>query len=191
MRNLILMVFLTLFMGVISCAPRDISTDTDEVLIFRSIMVPANVVTGNPIETSNARAQAKVTLIGNSLKVSGTFENLSSPLRDIEDQPDNPGVHIHPGAAGEENSYIYGLQVELNEDERSGTFYGAFSLSDEEVSLLLDERLYLDIHTVNNDPGEVRGQIRPVDEDAVGARIHKLGIDPKSVSLLDLDMTPC
>ena len=41
----------------------------------------------------------------------------------------------------------------------SGTFSGADVLTPENLAGLLDGRTYLNVHTENNGPGEIRGQV--------------------------------
>lgn len=164
-----------------------------DTLTFTASLRPHHVVTGQPEDSTQATAEATAWLIGNQLMVEGTFRDLSSSLRDIEDTPDDPGIHIHPGAEGEENSYLYGLQVTLNPDERSGRLHGVVELTEDEVALLLSERLYLDIHTTQHDPGEVRDQLRPADPDGVAARAAVApGVALAAVlNALCTDVTPC
>jgi hypothetical protein len=165
--------------------------ETTEPLHFSAELVPENVVTGSPEETSDAHASVSAVLDGNTLTVNGAFFGLSSPLRDIDETPDDPGVHIHPGAAGEENPYLYGLQAELNEDERSGAFFGTIELSDEEVALLLDERLYIDIHTVEHGPGEVRDQFRAQDAAEAQTRAERVARELSVPGLGELAVRTC
>jgi hypothetical protein len=178
-------------LSVMACSTKDVKTATEPVYTFSAQMVPENVVTGNPEENSNATGGARLTLMGNELTVTGEFEDLTSELRDLEEKPGDPGVHIHPGAEGEENSYLYGLEVKLHQDGRSGTFFGTFQLSDEEVALLVDGKLYIDVHTVEHDPGELRDQIRPFRDEEFETFLSTLTVDPNSVSPLDLNLTMC
>lgn len=127
---------------------------------------------------TGARGRAIGVLKGHRFTVEGTFTGLSSALRDLEKTPDDPGVHLHRGAAGETTHYFFGLRVTLNADERSGTFSGAVDLDDEQRALLLSNRLYVDIHTVQHGPGEVRDQWRPVDPDAA-ARLRAALAQPE------------
>jgi len=168
------------------------SQDSETVpLAFTAEMIPDEVVTGSPEQGSRAQARATLILSDNTLYVHGAFTGLSSRLRDIDETPDNPGIHLHPGARGEENSYIYGLEASLNEDERSGTFNGTFELTDEEMVLLLDDRLYLDIHTVEFDPGEVRGQIEPSDREEAERRLERISISPEEVVASEIATAFC
>lgn len=113
---------------------------------------------------TTATASATAFLVDDMLIVGGAFAGLSSDLRDLEDDPLDPSVHIHPGAADETNSYIYGLVAQLVETEQpSGTVSGTFFLSDEEIAMLRAETLYMDIHTEDFEDGELRDQLRPAE----------------------------
>ncbi len=117
--------------------------------------------------SSNATATA--TLSGSNLMVTGEFTNLEGPLRDFTTDPvDNPelnarltsAVHIHMGVTGENGPFQFPLTV-TSADNRTGTFMGSFTLSDAQVDAFMNDRLYYDIHTAANRPGELRGQILP------------------------------
>ena len=130
------------------------------------------------VETA-ATGKAVAVLVGNRFMVNGSFSGLSSPLRDLEAKPTDPGVHLHRGAAGETTPYFHGLQVQLNADGRSGIFFGAVTLDAAQQDLLLTGRTYVDIHTVKFGPGEVRDQWRPLNpaaaEKAHTALVHERG----------------
>ena len=117
------------------------------------------------VETA-ATARATGVLVGDRFTVHGSFSGLSSPLRDIEKKPDDPGVHLHRGAPGETTPYFHGLQVRLSADERSGIFYGTATLDPDQLKRLLANQTYVDIHTVKHGPGELRDQWRPLDKAA-------------------------
>ena len=118
---------------------------------------------------SSAVGKATGVLVGNRFTVHGSFSGLSSPLRDLTTKPDDPGIHLHRGAPGETTPYFKGLQVRLNPDGRSGVFFGTATLDSAQLDLLLASRTYVDIHTVQHGPGEVRDQWRPLDPDAASA----------------------
>ena len=126
-----------------------------------------------------ATGKALAVLVGNQFRVNGSFSGLSSPLRDLETKPADPGVHLHRGAAGETTPYFHGLQVRLNADGRSGIFFGVVTLDAAQQDLLLTGRTYVDIHTVKFGPGEVRDQWRPLSpaaaEQAHAALLHEHG----------------
>lgn len=124
---------------------------------------------------SAAASKATGVLAGNQFTVHGSFTGLSSPLRDLEQKPDDPGVHLHRGAPGTTTPYFHGLRVTLNPDGRSGIFHGVATLTDEQRKALLATETYIDIHTVKFGPGEVRDQWRPADKAAAAAMLAKLG----------------
>jgi hypothetical protein len=151
------------------------------VLALLAAPGPGDVSHGTPLEfvaelrgehvapeavRTGATGRAIGVLVGNRFTVQGSFTGLSSALRDIAQTPDDPGVHLHRGAPGETTPYFFGLRVRLNADERSGIFWGTTDLDEEQRALLLSNRLYVDIHTVQHYPGEVRDQWRPLDPDA-------------------------
>lgn len=144
-----------------------------EPLVFLADM-QGRFVAPAAVDTA-AAAKATGVLVGNAFTVHGSFTGLSSPLRDLEKTPDDPGVHLHRGAAGQTSHYFKGLRVRLNADARSGIFWGVVTLTDEQVRALLSVETYIDIHTVAFKPGEVRDQWRPADPDAAAARLAALG----------------
>jgi hypothetical protein len=128
------------------------------------------------VETA-ATARATGVLVGNRFTVHGSLSGLSSPLRDLEKKPDDPGVHLHRGAPGETTPYFHGLQVRLDPGGRSGIFFGTAVLDEEQLKRLLANETYVDIHTVKYGPGELRDQWRPLDREAAGRLAASLGVD--------------
>lgn len=126
---------------------------------------------------SMATGRATAVLTGSRLTVHGSFTALSSALRDIEKTPDDPGVHLHRGAPGETTPYFFGLRVQLNADGRSGVFFGSTELDAEQRAALLSNRMYVDIHTVQHGPGEVRDQWHPADPAGAARVLASLGGD--------------
>jgi hypothetical protein len=143
-----------------------------EALTFVADLRGALVAPGK-VDTP-ATAKATGVLVGNTFTVHGSFSGLSSPLRDIENKPEDPGIHLHRGAPGETTPYFHGLQVRLNADGRSGIFFGTATLDAAIVEQLLSARTYVDIHTVKFGPGEVRDQWRPADPTAAAGRLALL-----------------
>ncbi|MFQ5570027.1 MAG: Ig-like domain-containing protein [Rhodothermales bacterium] len=97
-------------------------------------------------------------LDGSDLRVAGGFNGLESDF--------NPeiagGSHLHGAPAGENGSILHGLTPTLDADNRGGTFAAAdntFALSSDDVEKLLDGGIYVNIHTVDQPPGELRGQV--------------------------------
>jgi hypothetical protein len=155
---------------LVALAPLE-ARNAPEPLVFEAILRGANVAPA-AVET-DATAVATAVLVGNTLTVVGSFTGLGSALRDIDETPEDPGIHIHPGARGETNPYLFGLSAVLNADGRSGIFSGRFTLTDDQVAMLRSGRIYIDIHTRDHVGGEVRDQMRAGGPDA-GARARAI-----------------
>jgi hypothetical protein len=143
-----------------------------EALLFVADMQGRHVAPAAVDTPASARASA--VLIGDRFVVHGSFSGLSSALRDINMKPDDPGVHLHRGAPGIVTPYFHGLEVTLNDDERSGIFHGVATLTAEQKQAVVSGEAYVDIHTVKFGPGEVRGQWRPLDAQAAAKLLARL-----------------
>ncbi len=155
---------LALLLTITAVQPGSSQTPADPPLVFVAelrggLVAPAAVQTA-------ASGRATAVLVGSQFTVHGSFAGLSSALRDIDKTPDDPGIHLHRGAPGETTPYFFGLSAQLNADERSGIFFGRTELDDDQRALLLSDRLYVDIHTAQHGPGELRDQWRPLDPSA-------------------------
>lgn len=115
-----------------------------------------------PPQDTTSTGNFDVTLLGNELRVEGSFSDLTSDLffvggPDPVGNPESP-IHIHIGKAGANGPILRNLSVKDHGDG-SGTFTGRFTLSEEEVALAKADGLYINVHTLNNLGGELRGQI--------------------------------
>lgn len=165
------MLLATLALGAAITGGGDAQTTAAEPLIFVADMQGRFVA---PAVETAASARASAVLIGSRFTVHGSFTALSSALRDINKMPEDPGVHLHRGAPGITTPYFHGLQVTLNDDERSGIFHGIATLTDEQKQAVLGGDAYVDIHTVTFGPGEVRGQWRPLDAETAARLLAAL-----------------
>ena len=113
-------------------------------------------------------------LRGNRLTVSGSFSDLGSNFNE------SPGAHIHYGRAGENGSVAFPFDVDTGdaEDARDGVVAGpanTFELTEHDILALAAGELYVNIHSEENQPGEIRGQLlldpnsAPVDDPAITA----------------------
>ncbi|MCH8488134.1 MAG: CHRD domain-containing protein [Candidatus Cyclonatronum sp.] len=110
-----------------------------------------------PVQT-NAFGGVAVELRGTELTLSGSFNDLGSNFIG------SPGAHIHEGAAGTNGGVIFDLEPELDstDDARNGIFdanANVFSLSTDQLIQLVSGELYINVHSVENMPGEIRGQL--------------------------------
>ena len=113
-------------------------------------------LTGNnetpPILTSGHGALI-LELNDNEITLSGSFSDLSSEYT---------ASHIHLGFAGQAGGVEVGLDATLDDDEMSGVYEAAnntYTLTESQIDMLLNRELYLNIHSENFPPGEIRGQL--------------------------------
>lgn len=113
-----------------------------------------------PMVSTYGSGQVLAHVIGNTVRVIGSFDNLSSAVdRDIAG-----GTHLHPGYAGENGPVSFPLNVTLNAGNRSGGFQfggNTYELRDGQRDTLLARGFYLNIHTAAYPTGEIRGQLLP------------------------------
>jgi hypothetical protein len=118
-----------------------------------------------PVET-DASGSVEAELDGLTLTLSGSFEGLES------DYNAEIGSHIHGGAAGQNGPVLIPLAPTLDGDNRGGTFEAAnntFTLTQGLADSLAAGLFYINIHTVDNPSGEIRGQLL---EAGGGARVQ-------------------
>lgn len=111
-----------------------------------------------PVSVSGDGA-VTATLNGTSLIVTGSFDNLAS------DYNPSIGSHIHRGAAGTNGPVVVPLSPTLETDNRGGSFEAAnntFTVRESFADSLRAGLAYVNIHTVANPSGAIRGQLFPI-----------------------------
>jgi glucose/arabinose dehydrogenase/plastocyanin len=108
----------------------------------------------NPVTNSVGTGSATFALVGNQLTFNISYRNLSGNAI---------AAHIH-GPADENGAT--GVMVDLGPHNggafgASGNMSGTVTLTRAQLAALVDGLTYVNIHTVLNQGGEVRGQIRP------------------------------
>ena len=88
-----------------------------------------------------------LTLNGNALSVEGNFSGMSSATT---------MGHIHNGPPAQPGPVVHRLEVTA---APSGNISAELELTDEQVTALRNNELYVQIHSENNAPGELRGWI--------------------------------
>lgn len=103
-----------------------------------------------PSVITAANGRVKATLCGNILNVNGCIKNLESNFI---------SGHIHFGIAGTNGPVIFPLNIPIVPGMRSACFDNNFMLTNNQINQLINRELYINIHTVNNPNGEIRGQL--------------------------------
>lgn len=88
-----------------------------------------------------------LTLSGNTLEVSGTFAGMSSTAT---------GAHLHNGPPAQPGPVVHTLEID---EATGGEISASLELTDEQVEALRNNALYIQVQSVNNAPGELRGWI--------------------------------
>ncbi|WP_116124668.1 CHRD domain-containing protein [Lewinella sp. IMCC34183] len=126
-------------------------------MVFRAHLSGANEW---PVVSTDASGQVLVHLDGNTIRVLGTFGDLSGPVATTI----GGGAHLHPGYAGQNGAIAVSLLPRLTPDSLGGTFRltdNRYTVTDAQKSAMLDRGLYLNIHTSPHPAGELRGQVLP------------------------------
>ena len=111
-----------------------------------------------PPVTTTATGEATATASGFTLSVVGSFTGLES---DLEDVATFGPAHIHVAPAGSNGGVAFALTVD-SADLRSGTLaLTDETMSEEQRAAFVAGEFYVNIHTVGNGSGEIRGQFEP------------------------------
>jgi len=107
---------------------------------------------------SSGSGGLKLELNGNILTCSGSFNNLDGQF----DVNIAGGAHIHAGENGANGGILFELEPELSANLKSGVFpaeHNVYTLTTDQLDLLLHGEFYANIHTTAVASGEIRGQI--------------------------------
>lgn len=145
---------LPLFAGFLVLSTGCPTDDPDaDVSDYRVELVGENQ---NPPVATPANGEMTVTLDENRiLTIDGSFDNLVSQLRSVEGSP----IHIHVGGMDENGPIVFRVDVDANDDQRSGTFSMTQQLAADQVRLFENNEYYLNIHSNAYPDGELRGQL--------------------------------
>ncbi len=112
-----------------------------------------------PAVNSSSTGRLHVTYNGDqTISVSGSFNGLEGDLNTAL----AGGAHLHLAPRGENGGVIFPLNSQVSADNRNGVFLPAdntFTLSSDQVAALFEEGIYVNIHSLVNIPGELRGQL--------------------------------
>lgn len=116
----------------------------EEVYRARLSPMPTTPQTVNEIL---GEGEVILTLNGNSLSVQGNFSGMSSVAS---------GAHVHNGPPAQPGPVVHTLDIT---SAPSGEISGVLELTDAQVEALISNELYIQVHSENNAPGELRGWI--------------------------------
>ncbi len=146
-RNAIFALALVAIPGIVATA----AAQSAPLEVFSANLSPRNVV---PPVNTGASGFAVAVLDGNQLDVLGSFQALSSPVaRELRG-----GAHIHQGGPSDNGPILFSLNVD---GTVAGSIRGTFQLTADQVKSLKAGDLYIQIHSENHKPGEMRAQLRP------------------------------
>ncbi len=114
----------------------------------------------NPSVLTAGRGLVTATLRGNLLSFEGDF----SQLDDDFDASIAGGAHVHTAIAGKNGPITFLLTTDVDGDLRGGSFAAAdntFTLDASQLASLEANALYINIHTLGQPSGEIRGQVLP------------------------------
>ncbi len=149
-----------------------ISAQTDS---FRARLSPLPV-NGGTVQTITGLGQVRATLDGNQLTVEGTYQGMGSPAT---------AAHLHFGAPGRPGPLAQPLEVTSSPE---GEISGTAELTDAQVDALQAQSLYVQIHSVENPGGELRGWIFSIE--SIGAVAANMVSESLTVDDLVRDFVP-
>ena len=106
--------------------------------------------TPQTVSTITGGGEVQLTLLGKTLTAIGAFSGMSSAATN---------AHIHYGPPAQPGPVIHHLNFDENV---SGEVSITIDLSEEQISALKSNSLYIQIHSIKNPAGELRGWAFPV-----------------------------
>ena len=114
--------------------------------VYRARLSPMPT-TPQTVNETTGEGEVILTLEGNTLTVEGSFSGMSSAAI---------AAHLHNGPPAQPGPVAHALEVQ---EAASGDIFAMLELTDEQVQALRDNALYVQVHSENNGPGELRGWI--------------------------------
>lgn len=107
-----------------------------------------------PAVETEASGTVTAALEGDSLHITGQFSGLSSEY---------VASHIHKAVEGENGSPIITLEPTVGDDKMSGSWDSTYVVTEDQITALQADSLYINVHSTDHKSGEIRGQLMPVD----------------------------
>jgi hypothetical protein len=105
--------------------------------------------TPQTVSTITGGGEVQLSLVGKTLTVLGGFSGMSSAAT---------SAHIHNGPPAQPGPAIHQLNVS---ETVGGELSTTLDLSEEQISALRSNSLYIQIHSITNPAGELRGWVFP------------------------------
>ncbi len=113
---------------------------------FRARLSPMPT-TPQTVTTITGEGEVVLTLNGNTLTVTGDFAGMNSAAT---------MAHVHNGPPAQPGPVVHQLEVTKM---TGGEISAILELSDEQVTALHNNELYIQVHSETNPPGELRGWV--------------------------------
>lgn len=114
--------------------------------VYRARLSPMPT-TPQTVDEILGEGEVILTLNGNTLTVQGEFSGMSSMAT---------GAHLHNGPPAQPGPVVHTLEID---QATSGSISAILELTAELVAALRSNSLYVQVHSQNNAPGELRGWI--------------------------------
>lgn len=114
--------------------------------VYRARLSPMPT-TPATVDEITGEGEVILTLNGNTLTLEGQFAGMSSAAT---------AAHLHNGPMAQPGPVIHTLNVD---QAAMGTITATLELSDDQIAELASNALYIQVHSENNPPGELRGWI--------------------------------
>ena len=151
-KNLYTLLTLSLFVlfGIIGCSEDDDSSTTETRSIVQSFDVPLSYRNSIPaVEGRSETGEAYIRIIGSTMYY-------KIIVNDLDESDSITAGHIHQGSATENGDVIINLEI-TNEDELNVT--KTLMLSEDLLNSLMNDNLYINVHSVQQALGLLRGQV--------------------------------
>ena len=113
---------------------------------FRARLSPMPT-TPQTVTTITGEGEVILTLEGNTLTVRGNFAGMNSAAT---------MAHVHNGPPAQPGPVVHQLEITKMP---AGEISAVLELSDEQVTALRNNELYIQVHSETNPPGELRGWV--------------------------------
>jgi hypothetical protein len=101
-----------------------------------------------------------IDVVNNEATVTGAFSGLQSEI----DESIAGGIHLHNAMAGENGGVSIVLDPTLDNNKMGGVLQAAdntYTLTTMQTEALMNRNMYVNIHSLNQQMGEIRGQVMP------------------------------